>query len=144
MVLKRINVQRLWLPAANLLNFRSRLSKRSRRFYNVAMRMPPVHLTWKKPLLFWGLFALPLASMIAAFRIEPAYGLYYLISLACAFFVLLSLMESFASGWIESNWGRLDKKTQPVRYWLQIGIWVGMYICATAFPITIALQQPHV
>ena len=107
------------------------------------MRMPPVHLTWKKPLPFWSLFAFPLASTIAASRVVPAYGLYYVISLGCAFFVLLALIESLSTGCIESNWGRLEKKTQPVRYWLQIGIWVAMYICATAFPITIALQQPH-
>ena len=86
------------------------------------MRMPPIHLTWKKPLPFWSLFALPLASMIAAFRVEPTYGLYYVISLGCGFFVLLALIESLGTGCIESNWGRLEKKTQPVRYWLQIGI----------------------
>jgi hypothetical protein len=107
------------------------------------MRIPPVHLTWKKPLPFWSLFAFPLASTIAAFAVDAAYGFYFVISLVCAFFVLLSLIESLASGWIESNWGRLEKKTQPVRYWLQIGIWVAMFVCATAFPITIALRQPH-
>jgi len=105
------------------------------------MRIPPFHLTWKKPLPFWGLFALPLASTIAAFWVGgPTYALYDVISLGCALFVLLSLLESLASGFIESNWGRLGKEANPVRYWLQIGIWAAMYLCATAFPITIALQ----
>ena len=81
--------------------------------------------------------------MSAAFMVGSAYGLYYVISLGCAFFVLLSLMESLSAGCIESNWGRLEKKAHPVRYWLQIAIWVAMFICATAFPITIALQQSH-
>jgi hypothetical protein len=107
------------------------------------MRMPPVHLVWKKPLPFWGLFVFPLASTIVACIVAPAFSLYYVISLGCAFFVLLSLIASVASGCIESNWGRLPKATQPVRYWLQIAIWVAMAICATAFPITIALQQAH-
>jgi hypothetical protein len=105
------------------------------------VRIPAVHLVWKKPRLFWSLFPAPLVSTIAACVIDSLHWWYYVASLLCAFFVLLSEIESLASGRIEDNWGRIEKKDHPIRYWLQIGIWLATWLCAMAFPLTFALLQ---
>jgi hypothetical protein len=107
------------------------------------MRIPPVHLAWKKPRPFWSLFAAPLASATAAVALDPSHFGYYLVSLLCAFFVLLSLIESFASGRIEDSWGRIEKSEHPIRFWLQIGLWIATWLCATVFPLTFCLTSVH-
>ena len=107
------------------------------------MQIPPVHLIWKKPRQFWRVFPAPFISAIAAWVIDAPHWFYYAVSLVCAFVVLLSLIESLASGRIDDNWGRIEKREHPVRFWIQIWLWIATLLCATAFPLTFALLQGH-
>jgi len=107
------------------------------------MRIPPVHFVWKKPRPFWSIFPAPLATVVAASVIDSPHGWYYAASLICGFVVLLSLIESLTSGRIDDNWGRIEKKDHPVRFWIQIYLWIATFACATAFPLTFALLQGH-
>jgi MFS family permease len=104
------------------------------------MKLPPIQVTWKQPRLFWGIFLAPLASTIASCILDPVRWFYYGVALGCAFYVLLSLVQSLTTGRIEDRWGRLEKKDHPARYWIQIAVWIAMLLCATAFPLAIVLQ----
>jgi hypothetical protein len=105
------------------------------------MRMPPIHLDWKKPRQFWPFFTVIFASTAAGCAIDPPHRYYYLASLFGAFFVLLDVIESLASARIADNWGRIERKDHPIRYWLQIGIWLALLLAATITPLAYALMQ---
>jgi hypothetical protein len=103
------------------------------------MKFPPVQLTKRKP-LFWSIFSVPLASTITSCLLDPWHWYYYVAALGCAYFALLAIMRSLTSGCIEDRWGRLEKKDHPMRFWIQVCVWVAMLLCATAFPLAIILS----
>lgn len=102
------------------------------------MKLIPVHFIWKKPRAFWSVFAAPLLSTFAGCLIDPPHWFSYAATLSCSFIVTLTIVESLSTQRIEDNWGRLEKKDHPRRYWIQVSIWIAMLICATAFPIVFA------
>lgn len=104
------------------------------------MKLPSIQVIWKQPRFFWSIFLAPLASTIAASVLDPVRWFYFVTALACAFFVLLAIVQSLTTGRIEDHWGRLEKKYHPTRFWIQIVVWIAMLLCATAFPLVIVLQ----
>ena len=107
------------------------------------MKLPPIQVIWKQPRFFWSIFPAPLASTIAASILDPIRWFYYMAALGCALFVLLAIVQSLTTGQIEDNWGRLEKKHHPTRFWIQVAVWFAMLLCATAFPLIIVLQLKH-
>jgi len=105
------------------------------------MKLTPIHLIWKKPRAFTAVFAAPVLSASFSLLIDRPHWPYCLAMLGCAFVVTLTLIESLSTGCIEDNWGRLKRKDQPTRYWLQVGVWIAMYLCATLFPVIYAFKK---
>ena len=103
------------------------------------MKLPPVQLTKGKS-LFWSIFTAPFASTLTACLLDPWHWYYYVAALGSAYFVLVAIIRSLTTGCIEDRWGRLEKKDHATRYWIQVGVWIAMLICATAFPLAIVLQ----
>lgn len=101
------------------------------------MKLTPIHLVWKKPLPF----AAPALSASISLWIDRPHWPYYLVLLGSSFVVSLTLIESFSTGCIEDNWGRLRRQDQPTRYWLQVSIWMALYLCTTVFPLVYALKK---
>lgn len=104
------------------------------------MKLASTQLVWKKPLAFWSAFSLPLASTVAGCLLDTPHWYYFVFSLACAFIVSLTLVASLLTGQIEDRLGSLSKAEQPTRYWIQVAVWIGMLLCAAAFPLAIALS----
>lgn len=107
------------------------------------MKLPPIQVIWKQPRFFWGIFPAPLATSIVASILDPDRSFYYLAALGCAFFVLLSIVQSLTTGRIEDHWGHLEKKYHPTRFWIQVAVWIAILLCATTFPLVIVLQLKH-
>ena len=105
------------------------------------MKLTPIHLVWKKPLVFAAAFVAPALSTGLSLLIDLAHWPYFMAMISCAFVVTLTLIESLSTGCIQDNWGRLKRKDHPARFWLQVGVWSAMYLCATIFPLLYALKK---
>jgi hypothetical protein len=101
---------------------------------------PPFQILREKPVLFAILYAIPVLSVLAAFRTYPSWA--YLFSLVVAFLILLFLVHSFQQGVIEDNHGRFYRHTQPYRFWFHILIWTFAFVFAgTLWPLGFARQE---
>ncbi|MFT3870103.1 MAG: hypothetical protein QM715_16775 [Nibricoccus sp.] len=103
------------------------------------MKIAPVHLIWKKPRVFIPAFAPPLLGATFGLIYSCKYWPYHVAILGSAFVVTLTLIESLATGQIEDNWGRLTRRDHPQRYWVQVVVWLALYLCTIATPVVIAI-----
>lgn len=95
----------------------------------------------RRPRLFWSLFLLPVGSAIVAATILPRLWFAYVVEVIGAFAFLLVVVQGVELRVAESNWGRFEREKQPIRYWISQGIWTGVWIAVSVFPVLLAIHK---
>lgn len=100
-------------------------------------------LVHQKPGLFTAAFLPTVLSTAAGLKMAPSLWLYFLFSLGGAYLVTVSLLRALISGAIEDHWGRMEKAWHPIRFWIQIWVWIALLVCSAAFPVAASLVLRH-
>lgn len=104
------------------------------------MKKPSLsQLIRQKPGLFTAAYLPTVLSTAAGFKLVPDLWLYFLVSLGGALLVTLSLLRALVAGAIDDRWGKMEKSEHPVRFWLQVWVWIAMLVCSAAFPVAASL-----
>jgi hypothetical protein len=96
----------------------------------------------KRKTLFWALYVFPVgASIIATVIFPKLWFAYYFLGLPCSLFGLIKVVSDWDLRVSEDNWGRFERDTQPIRYWMNQGIWTLAWLIVSSSSVLVALQK---